>query len=467
MPATLFSLVAVTSITTTATVAATPTPTVGSSDVKLDIDIEKLKDVDVEEESTSGVDSSEDDDGPDLESKALFTHKDKELHCKDRELIHPCTTELRKYLKEKNDEYGDAAYDCSKTVFETNNDFWVNKNMTHLLLDLDTSDHNFDNNDERDNRFYQLGLDFGRKLLFHEDCLQEFDDKDELECRCPMLYAKILLLKYKNANRWSEAEALFDDLKQYEYFGKKKTFRAGEAFKWTSILQTPQTWVDGLKSEPVWPESRRKDLPIWDILEDNYEIFKEEALKAFQTNYTEDAYRFLYKEGKWNQILLFGDRKFTEACGKALPRSCEIFKKTLDAREVHHYPWTSNQNEQVVLLRMTQGTDIERHCGPSNNILNIHLGISGTKGAVLWVANQTYAWEDGKVIPWDGSYDHSVDCKDCTAEEGRIVLMVRYMHPDITKEHYRGNTKTHYEPVPEGFFEDDWVPQTKVKRDEL
>lgn len=62
--------------------------------------------------------------------------------------------------------------------------------MTHLLLDLDTSKHFFDKDLKKENEFFKLGLKFGRKLIYHKDCLQEFDDKDALECRCPNLYGR-------------------------------------------------------------------------------------------------------------------------------------------------------------------------------------------------------------------------------------------------------------------------------------
>lgn len=402
-------------------------PAVGS--VPIDVDLEKNIDID-------------------LEPKAMYTHEDKELHCLDRELIHPCTTELRRFLKENDMAYEDQAYNCARKVMEIKgDDFWVMKNMTHLLLDLDTSDHNFDRDNQRDNKFYNLGLEFGKRLLYHKDCMEEFDTKGEMECRCPNLYGKILLLKLKNAGRWEEAQELFDELKQFEWRGEQRTLKAGKAFKWPNIMQTPQIFIEELDSKPVWGEDRRKDLPIWDVLEDNYAMIREEALKAFNTSYVEDSYRFLYKDGDWNQITLASGREYTEACEKVTPKICELMKKTLPARKVHHYPWMSNQNEQVLLLRMSKGTDVETHNGPSNNILNIHLGISGVEGAVLKVANQTYSWEEGKVIAWDGSYDHMVECTKCI--EDRIIMMVRYMHPDMAPKHYKGNARTHFEEIPE------------------
>jgi aspartyl/asparaginyl beta-hydroxylase (cupin superfamily) len=114
-------------------------------------------------------------------------------------------------------------------------------------------------------------------------------------------------------------------------------------------------------------------------------------------------------------------------------------------------PWVSDQNEQVLVLRMTPGTDVERHSGPSNSILNVHLGIQGLEGARLMVDGKEYGWEEGKVIAWDGSYDHTVDCLNC--KEDRIIIMVRYMHPDVTAESYRGNKRTHFEEIDPAIFE--------------
>merc|ERR1719453_2322520 len=98
---------------------------------------------------------------------------------------------------------------------------------------------------------------------------------------------------------------MFDDLKQRGYFGKKKSFAKGEMFPWKDINQTPQIFIDGLETSPIWPESRRKDLPIVDVLEDNYASIKEETIKAFNTSYVDEAYRFLFSGGQWNQILLY------------------------------------------------------------------------------------------------------------------------------------------------------------------
>jgi len=395
----------------------------------------------------------------DMEVKAVFTHADKELHCPDRELKHPCTTELRSYLlteTERDESKRQTVYDCATHVYDTVDDYWVTKNMTHLFLDLDTSKHFFDRKlkgDNKDDQFFRLGLKFGRKLLYHKECIEEIDIKDELECRCPHLYGKIIMLKLKNLGLWKDAEELYKELKAYEFKGQYKSYKAGETFKWQSMMQTPQIFIPGLLAEPVWSDKQKKDLPIVDLLEKNFPtiLAETEAAYANKTEFVDDAYRFLFQGGNWDQILLFHGREYTEACEKAFPKTCAVLKKALPDRPQHHYPWTSNQNEQVLVLRLKVGTDVELHSGPANNILNVHLGLKGTEGALLRVAEKDYGWTPGKVIAWDGSFDHLVHCKNC--KQDRFVMMVRYMHPHITPEHYKGSRRTHFEELPQEWLE--------------
>mmetsp|Transcript_50047 Transcript_50047/g.106475 ORF Transcript_50047/g.106475 Transcript_50047/m.106475 type:complete len:422 (-) Transcript_50047:450-1715(-) len=383
----------------------------------------------------------------DSEDIALFTHADNQLHCMDRELRHPCVKELRAFLEQReDDETKSAALKCIEDVLSQSDDYWVLKNMTHLLLDLDTNDHVFDVTG-RGNEFVMIGIEYAKKLMEHEECLKDFDEKDSLECRCVPLYGKVSTLKYKNAGMVEEARELFQKLQKLEWKGQKNQYPAGEAIGWDHFLHTPQIWVPGLRSQPIWPRELWPQLPICSKLEENFPTIQEEVQKSLAPGNEElykDAYRFLYAEGEWSRILLYHGRKFTEECETAFPKTCALLKQWLPSKP--GLPWTSDQNEQVMILKMKVGTDTETHSGPANNILNIHLGISGLEGAKLFIANETYGWEEGKVIAWDGSYDHRVHCLDC--KEDRIIMMVRYMHPEMSPAHYKGHLKTHFEDIP-------------------
>lgn len=381
------------------------------------------------------------------EDFALFTHAHNELHCMDRELRHPCVPELRSFVEDRNNTAGrETALACVREVLESSNDFWELKNMTHLLLDLDTVDHVFDK-ETHDNDFVDVGLGFAEKLMGHPECLADFDNKNELECRCVPLYGKVSILKLKNAKKLEQAKALYARLKTLAWDGQVRTYAPGEAVAWDDLQHTPQIWVPNLRSQQVWPRSTWGDLPICSKLEENFQTIREETLRAMKDEEAsgfEDAYRFLYQKGEWNNVLLYHGREFTPECESVFPKTCALLKQWLPSKP--GLPWTSDQNEQVMVIKMAKGTDVEVHSGPANNILNIHIGISGLEGAKLIIANQTYGWEEGKVIAWDGSYDHTVNCLEC--KETRVIMMVRYMHPDMGPAHYKGATRTHFEEVP-------------------
>lgn len=378
---------------------------------------------------------------------ALFTHAAGQLHCLDRELKHPCVEELRSYIEEKtNPALKSQALECVKDVLAHSSDYWVLKNMTHLLLDLDTVVHVFDK-ESRDNEFVTTGLAFAEKLMKHPECLRDFDAKSELECRCVPLYAKVSTLKLKNAGKMVEAKELFDRVSSMSWHGANRSYAAGQAVPWDSIYHTPQIWVRGLRSQPVWEKDTWDVLPICSKLEENFEVIREETRRALknesESGFT-DAYRFLYETGEWNHIKLYHKKNFTEECERVFPKTCALLKQWLPSKP--GLPWTSDQNEQVMIIKMKPGTNVELHSGPSNNILNIHLGISGVAGAKLFVADKEYSWQEGKVIAWDGSYDHTVNCIECP--EDRVIMMVRYMHPDMSPQHYKGAERTHFEEVP-------------------
>jgi hypothetical protein len=259
-----------------------------------------------------------------------------------------------------------------------------------------------------------------------------------------------LLLKLKNAGKWDDARAFYDEVTKFSWAGQK-TFGAGEAVAWDSFNHTPQIWVPGMRAKPVWTRDMWDDLPIARHLEENFETLKREVNTVLQHAPEEwsPSYRFLFNEGDWSQVLLYHGREFRPECYQLFPETCKLLQQWLPSKP--GLPWVSDQNEQVLFLRMKPGTNVERHSGPSNSILNVHLGIQGLEGARLVVDGQEYNWEEGKVIPWDGSYDHTVDCINC--KQDRIIMMVRYMHPDVTAESYRGNTRTHFETIDPAIFD--------------
>lgn len=98
-------------------------------------------------------------------------------------------------------------------------------------------------------------------------------------------------------------------------------------------------------------------------------------------------------------------------------------------------------NEEVVIFRSEPGASVGPHCGSSNNVVNIHLTLKGASGTSLHVADQEIPLQDGKAVCFDDSFFHSVD-HSSQAELERISLVLRVMHPDMTRASYGNATET-------------------------
>ena len=70
----------------------------------------------------------------------------------------------------------------------------------------------------------------------------------------------------------------------------------------------------------------------------------------------------------------------------------------------------------------------EKHCGPTNVRLRVHVGIAAPSGAGLRVGNETREWINDGAIIFDDSFEHEV------VHEGasdRIVLICDIWHPEL------------------------------------
>ena len=66
---------------------------------------------------------------------------------------------------------------------------------------------------------------------------------------------------------------------------------------------------------------------------------------------------------------------------------------------------------QTIFSVMQPGTVVWPHTGPTNARLRLHLGLvvpQDYKNVNLTVAEQTRYWEEGKVLTFDDSFEHSV-----------------------------------------------------------
>eukprot|EP01094_Clydonella_sp_ATCC50884_P029176 TRINITY_DN9050_c0_g1_i1.p2 TRINITY_DN9050_c0_g1~~TRINITY_DN9050_c0_g1_i1.p2 ORF type:complete len:293 (-),score=85.93 TRINITY_DN9050_c0_g1_i1:149-1027(-) len=84
----------------------------------------------------------------------------------------------------------------------------------------------------------------------------------------------------------------------------------------------------------------------------------------------------------------------------------------------------------VCFSRITPGTRIMPHTGPSNMRLTCHLGLCGCDGVTLRVARDNYVpYRNGKCFIFDDSFEHEVRHQ---GEDLRVTFMFDLWHPEIT-----------------------------------
>jgi hypothetical protein len=120
----------------------------------------------------------------------------------------------------------------------------------------------------------------------------------------------------------------------------------------------------------------------------------------------------------WNVCALNGlgplRKRFVELC----PKTSEI------VRSIPRINWLA-QNQFSAL---GPKTFIDPHYGPTNTALRVHLCLVGNPDCYWRVGNHIRRFEEGKVIVFDDSYEHTA-CNEGSST--RITLMLTVMHPDV------------------------------------
>jgi aspartate beta-hydroxylase len=173
----------------------------------------------------------------------------------------------------------------------------------------------------------------------------------------------------------------------------------------------------GLTSSPYHDTAR---IPGALALERDYPAIraKIEALAASEFQAEAEG---LMERGSWNVFLFYErSRKNEENCTRC-PTITRIIESTNTVR---------TQAGLLYVSRLSPGTHIKAHRGPTNQRLRCHLGIRIPDGDCgLKVGGETRRWEEGRCIVFDDSLEH--EAWNHTTEP-RIVLIIDFWHPDLT-----------------------------------
>jgi len=151
------------------------------------------------------------------------------------------------------------------------------------------------------------------------------------------------------------------------------------------------------------------------------------------------AYPYLQQRGMWKNWFLFRGHDWNMPLCAAMPLTCRLLLPELPTKP--GVPSATNYHEEVVIFRSEAGTYVSPHCGSSNMAINLHLTLTGARGTVLRVADESIRLEDGQAICFQDSFFHSIE-HPSDAEAERISLVIRAMHPDLSLATYGGAART-------------------------
>jgi hypothetical protein len=139
--------------------------------------------------------------------------------------------------------------------------------------------------------------------------------------------------------------------------------------------------------------------------------------------------------GDWREIVILGNGERANVA----PRT----RAFLQAEVPDAVKLCEMGGGEVILSMLKPHSRITPHCAPTNLRLTAHLGLkvpaagAGVRAASseddckISVGGEWRQWEEGKVLLFDDSFEHEV--KNDT-DEVRIVLLIRFFHPDLNAD---------------------------------
>jgi aspartyl/asparaginyl beta-hydroxylase (cupin superfamily) len=173
----------------------------------------------------------------------------------------------------------------------------------------------------------------------------------------------------------------------------------------------------GLSSKP-WYNSA--DIPIAVDCEEAYGGIRQELLALDNTGFQRENER-IARTGAWDVFFLFQrGRKNLENCARC-PCTTRLIESHSTLRTLAGLAYFS---------RMSPGSRIAPHRGPTNVRLRCHLGILVPEGDCgLRVDNEIRRWDEGKCLVFNDHLKH--ETWNNTSSD-RVVLVIDLWHPELT-----------------------------------
>eukprot|EP00903_Cladosiphon_okamuranus_P006964 g6778.t1 len=210
-----------------------------------------------------------------------------------------------------------------------------------------------------------------------------------------------------------------EDLSRVENFVR---YCKGElAYKPLGPLHQPsEEFVEGLRAKPWWEPEEFEWISEMEerssIVIDEFKAFWNDPMSEF----AKDSVNMNIMGKGWSGVRL-------QRLGEWIPENCEKFPKTVELLKELKIPLAVRG---VMFARQVPGSGVSPHTDGRNFILTTHLGIDVPEDCWMRVGEEKRAWENGKALILDTSFEHETRND---SRRDRIVLIIDYWHPDLTK----------------------------------
>jgi aspartyl/asparaginyl beta-hydroxylase (cupin superfamily) len=122
-------------------------------------------------------------------------------------------------------------------------------------------------------------------------------------------------------------------------------------------------------------------------------------------------------DGQWNvYYVVLGCREVPSAAA-ACPRTAATLKSL------------PNLGMAGMFSALTPGTHLWAHCGPTNAVVSLSMGLIAPPGCVIRVGTEERTWREGECLVFDDTYEHEVWHR---GDRTRFIMLVDVWHPELT-----------------------------------
>ncbi|MEU3609031.1 aspartyl/asparaginyl beta-hydroxylase domain-containing protein [Streptomyces sp. NPDC035033] len=192
-------------------------------------------------------------------------------------------------------------------------------------------------------------------------------------------------------------------------------------------LQAAAKWVlPGIPQLP-WhdPYGHPEILPLVKALEAAHPRIKADQERAWASSRERfsDYEHYLVRQRDWQALYLYRDGRLAEDAAPLAPTAYAVLEEHAVATGLICPLLESH------FSTLLPGAAIAPHCDLWNFSINLHLAIDIPDGAGIRVAGETRAWEEGKCLLFDYSFEHEA-WND--GDRTRTCLLADLWHPDTT-----------------------------------